>query len=155
MSIFDDLAPPADLRKRKQWQEMICWLKIELNSRFSLRLESREDMRHLEDMAATIINSGEIYDKAIQKQLAQCEKAVFSSDSLALRTPVFVKTPAVAIMNADDVIALYDELAAINDEIEFGDDGYVRFGSANDADQFRAIVSRMADKRNELVFGHG
>lgn len=142
----------AMTRKRHLWHEIIHWLRIELDSRFSLSLHGREAMRHLEDMAATLINSGDLYDKEIQKQLEHLETADTQKLFASLRTPVFIKPPPDAIMKAEDVIALYDQLAGINDSIEYGDDGYVRFGSANDADQFRKIVSEIEDRRNALVF---
>ncbi len=147
-----EMPAPAELRKRRLWQEMIHWLRIELNSRFSLPLHEREDMDHLEDMAATIINSGEVFDKDIQKQLEQCEKAIMSADSLALRTPVFVNVPAEWAMSPADIVALYDRLAGIKDHIEYGADGYVRFGSGNDADEFCSIVEEVESRRNQIVF---
>jgi hypothetical protein len=39
---------------------------------------------------------------------------------------------------------IYDILAGINDKIEFGDDGYVRFGSTSDADRLRSLVQELA-----------
>jgi hypothetical protein len=154
MSKADKLELPsaAETRKRRLWLEMVQWLRFELNSRFSLPLREREDVRHLEDMAATLVNSGELYDKQIQAQLEQIGKADSRQLLTALRTPVFVKAPPEAVMTAQDVIALYDSLAGINDAIEYGDDGYVRFGSANDADHFREVLAGIEARRNALLF---
>ena len=149
----NDIMPSAaETRKRRLWQEMVYWLRIELNSRFSLQLCSLEDMHNIEDMAKTLVNSGELFDKHTQSELESMEKADSAKLFTALQTPVFIKTPPDAVMSAKDVIALYDQLAGINDEIEYGDDGYVRFGSANDADQFRQIVADIEARRNALVF---
>ena len=39
-----------------------------------------------------------------------------------------------------ETVRLYDALARINDKLERGDDGYVRFGSANDAEYFDDLL---------------
>lgn len=41
------------------------------------------------------------------------------------------------------VMRIYDRLAAINDAIEVGDDGYARFGSLNDRDRLRDLVREL------------
>ena len=138
-----EMPSAAETRKRRLWMDTIQWLKIEINSRFGVHFERREEMHHLEDMAATIGNSGEFYDKEIQKQLSQIEESVRKFDSAALRTPIYVKTPPGMAMDPQELTALYDELAGINDEIERTDDGRALFGSLNDADQFNEIVQRL------------
>lgn len=38
---------------------------------------------------------------------------------------------------------IYDTLAAINDAVAVGDDGYARFGSTSDADRLRDLVREL------------
>lgn len=76
----------AETRKRHLWMEMVHWLRIELNSRFGLECRDGESVHHLEDMAATLVNSGEVYDKQIQMQLAQYEKVVVRQQAVSRRT---------------------------------------------------------------------
>lgn len=41
------------------------------------------------------------------------------------------------------VTPIYDRLAAINDGVEMGDDGYARFSSTNDAERLRELVQEL------------
>ena len=104
--------------------------------------------RHLSTSSAVMDGDGGIYHGQLFGEastlMAQAAEAI---DRLEADNRFLHKRRGELIVAHDqELTRLYDRLAGINDEVEDGDDGYARFGSMNDREHFRDIVSELESK---------
>lgn len=113
---------------------------------------AREERRHtqtIEERDAVQTLFDELY-VALFSQSPEYSNLTDATDAFnGMEAEIARRKSAVEAMreaHMREIVALYDRLAAINDEIEVGDDGYARFASVNDRDRFGEIVRELEDR---------